>query len=75
MCRKLLDSGLTHGVHLYTLNLEKSALAILERLGLIDTSRVPRVGGAGGGGPLRAGVCVLACVCVYVKGRQGRRSC
>jgi hypothetical protein len=28
----------------YTLNLEKSALAILERLGMVDTSAVPRVG-------------------------------
>ena len=34
MCQKLLDSG-TPGLHMYTLNLERSALAILENLGLI----------------------------------------
>ena len=34
MCRKLLDSGVP-GLHMYTLNLDRSALAILENLGLI----------------------------------------
>ncbi|KAG2433005.1 hypothetical protein HXX76_008732 [Chlamydomonas incerta] len=42
MCRQLLASGECPGVHMYTLNLEKSAVAILEQLGLIDTSRVQR---------------------------------
>ncbi|GLC56702.1 hypothetical protein PLESTB_001136600 [Pleodorina starrii] len=41
MCRQLLEAG-TPGVHMYTLNLEKSAVAILERLGLVDTARVPK---------------------------------
>ena len=43
MCRQLLASGEVPGVHMYTLNLEKSAVAILEQLGLVDTSRVQRV--------------------------------
>lgn len=34
MCRKLLDNGVP-GLHMYTLNLDRSALAILENLGLI----------------------------------------
>lgn len=34
MCKKLLDSGVP-GLHMYTLNLDRSALAILENLGLI----------------------------------------
>ncbi|EFJ44235.1 hypothetical protein VOLCADRAFT_95450 [Volvox carteri f. nagariensis] len=41
MCRRLLDAGVP-GVHMYTLNLERSAVGILERLGLIDTARVPK---------------------------------
>lgn len=35
MCRRLLDSGVP-GVHMYSLNLEKSALGILERLGMVE---------------------------------------
>eukprot|EP00884_Botryococcus_braunii_P012198 jgi/Botrbrau1/2097/Bobra.0093s0005.1 len=42
MCRKILDSGLL-GVHMYTLNLERSAVAILENLGLIDKQKTARV--------------------------------
>jgi hypothetical protein len=30
------------GVHMYTLNLERSAMAILEGVGLIDPANVPR---------------------------------
>ncbi|KAL6746837.1 methylenetetrahydrofolate reductase-domain-containing protein [Haematococcus lacustris] len=41
MCRKLLDGGVP-GLHLYSLNLDKTVLAILERMGIIDTQKVPR---------------------------------
>lgn len=41
MCRQLLDGGVP-GLHMYSLNLEKSVLGILERMGLIDASAVPR---------------------------------
>ena len=39
MCRHLLDNGIP-GLHMYSLNMEKSALAILERVGFIDNSKV-----------------------------------
>ncbi len=38
MCRALLDAGVP-GLHLYTLNLEASALAILESLGLVNKAQ------------------------------------
>ncbi|GMH43579.1 hypothetical protein BSKO_11501 [Bryopsis sp. KO-2023] len=41
MCRELLDRGVP-GVHMYTLNLESSAVAILEGVGLIDRNNIPR---------------------------------
>jgi len=41
MCKKILASGIKT-LHLYTLNMEKSALAILMNLGLIEESKVSR---------------------------------
>nr|XP_056721062.1 methylenetetrahydrofolate reductase (NADPH) [Euleptes europaea] len=34
MCRELLDSGLVHGLHFYTLNREVATMEVLRRLGL-----------------------------------------
>jgi Methylenetetrahydrofolate reductase len=36
MCKRILESGNVHGLHMYTLNMERSAVAILENLGLIN---------------------------------------
>ncbi|KAK8684905.1 hypothetical protein V6N13_040919 [Hibiscus sabdariffa] len=41
MCRKILANGIKT-LHLYTLNMEKSALAILMNLGLIEESKISR---------------------------------
>ncbi|KAK1309757.1 putative methylenetetrahydrofolate reductase [Acorus calamus] len=41
MCRKIIANGIKT-LHLYTLNMETSALAILMNLGLIDESKIPR---------------------------------
>lgn len=41
MCKKILAHGIKT-VHLYTLNMEKSALAILLNLGLIEESKISR---------------------------------
>ncbi|XP_020584322.1 probable methylenetetrahydrofolate reductase [Phalaenopsis equestris] len=41
MCKKVLSHGIKT-LHLYTLNMEKSALAILMNLGLIEESKVTR---------------------------------
>jgi len=35
MCRRILESGLVPGIHFYSLNLEKSVMAILNELGLV----------------------------------------
>lgn len=37
MCQKLIDSGYINHLHIYTMNLEKAPLMILERLGLLPT--------------------------------------
>ncbi|TVU44433.1 hypothetical protein EJB05_03874 [Eragrostis curvula] len=41
MCKKILASGIKT-LHLYTLNMDKSAIAILMNLGLIEESKVSR---------------------------------
>ncbi|GBG83501.1 hypothetical protein CBR_g37215 [Chara braunii] len=41
MCKRILAAGVNH-VHLYTLNLERSAMAILERLGVIQDVNLAR---------------------------------
>lgn len=51
MCKTLLASGIP-GLHMYSLNMEKTALAILERVGFIDTTKVrTRPARRGPGGP------------------------
>jgi len=42
MSRKILASGLCPGLHFYTLNLEKSVLAIIEGLGMVNPSVASR---------------------------------
>ena len=34
MCRELLDSGMVHGLHFYTLNREVATTDVLKRLGI-----------------------------------------
>mmetsp|Transcript_20987 Transcript_20987/g.45966 ORF Transcript_20987/g.45966 Transcript_20987/m.45966 type:complete len:596 (-) Transcript_20987:433-2220(-) len=41
MCKRILDAGIP-GLHMYSLNLDRSTLGILEKLGVIDTKNVPR---------------------------------
>ncbi|CAN8280126.1 unnamed protein product [Cochlearia groenlandica] len=41
MCKKILAHGIT-SLHLYTLNVDKSAIGILMNLGLIDESKISR---------------------------------
>jgi hypothetical protein len=41
MCRTLLAAGVP-GLHMYTLNLERSAVGILSALGVLDPDNVPR---------------------------------
>jgi methylenetetrahydrofolate reductase (NADPH) len=41
MCKKILANGIKN-LHLYTLNMEKSALAILMNLGLIEEAKISR---------------------------------
>mmetsp|Transcript_3439 Transcript_3439/g.9965 ORF Transcript_3439/g.9965 Transcript_3439/m.9965 type:complete len:600 (-) Transcript_3439:1135-2934(-) len=41
MCQRILDSGVVPGLHMYTLNMERSAVAILENLGMIK-DKAPR---------------------------------
>ncbi|KAL0366543.1 UNVERIFIED_CONTAM: Methylenetetrahydrofolate reductase 1 [Sesamum radiatum] len=41
MCKKIMASGI-RTLHLYTLNMEKSALAILMNLGLVEESKISR---------------------------------
>lgn len=41
MCKRLLAEG-TPGLHIYTLNTEKSAIAILERLGVLESQRASK---------------------------------
>lgn len=42
MCKKILDAGKTQGLHMYSLNLERTAMGILQRLGLVDDRAPPR---------------------------------
>lgn len=40
LCQKLLDSGYVNHLHMYTMNLEKASLMILEKLDLLKRSNV-----------------------------------
>eukprot|EP00963_Diacronema_lutheri_P008454 scaffold752_cov322-Pavlova_lutheri.AAC.51 len=42
MCRRILDSGASPGVHLYSLNMDKSVMAIVEQLHLTGESKIQR---------------------------------
>lgn len=39
MCRRILDSGLSPGIHFYSLNLEKSVMAVVDQLGLVPQTQ------------------------------------
>lgn len=43
MCKRLLEAGVP-GLHMYSLNTDKSVMGILSKLGIIDTSVVSREG-------------------------------
>mmetsp|Transcript_7998 Transcript_7998/g.49408 ORF Transcript_7998/g.49408 Transcript_7998/m.49408 type:complete len:560 (-) Transcript_7998:194-1873(-) len=42
MCRRILDSGASPGVHLYSLNMDRSVMAIVEQLHLTGESKIQR---------------------------------
>lgn len=48
MCRTLLDSGLVPGLHMYSLNLERSAVAILEEVGVLPRAAAAAADGDDG---------------------------
>ncbi|CAI5458920.1 unnamed protein product [Closterium sp. Yama58-4] len=41
MCRRILDAGIST-LHMYTLNQDKTTIAILKNLGLVEASNIPR---------------------------------
>lgn len=43
MCQKLLDSGYVKHLHFYTMNLEKSSIMVLEKLGLISSKGIDQL--------------------------------
>jgi methylenetetrahydrofolate reductase (NADPH) len=43
LCQKLLDSGFVKHLHFYTMNLEKSSIMVLERLGLISSKGIDQL--------------------------------
>ncbi len=83
MCRRLLDFGVP-GLHMYSLNLDKTVLAILERMGIIDTSSVscapacrPPLGSSDSSGRRRQGArwaCLQHVVCRSARPRDAQRA-
>ena len=71
MCKRMLEAG-TPGLHMYTLNTERSSVAILENLGLINKSQVRPgtvpIGNLDQGAlmwPLHPGCCCCSCIVMF----------
>ena len=75
MCKRILESG-TPGLHMYTLNTERSSVAILENLGLISKSQVSMCLLFGcmrnKRCPFRTAACVVSIPCCRIGQQMGK---